>query len=433
MQKRFIEVSQITIPPNRMRQEFDQKRLQELVESITQFGLFHAPVLRQGGELVAGERRLRAIRDIYELGGQFEYDGELVPQGLIPYVLLSDLDALGLKAAELEENLRRVNLTWQEHAAAVAELDQLRAQQAAEKGEPPPTPADIAEELKGSRSGSVSESVRKEILIARHLDDPDVKAAKDVNEAFKVVKRKEAARRHNELAQAVGESYQTSLHKLHLGDSYEWMKNLPSEQFDVILTDPPYGIGADEFGDAGGKAAGEHFYQDSPEVMQKLLKLLPDQLYRLAKPDAHLYLFCDIDWFPQLKARFAEAGWRVFRTPLTWYKPNAYRAPWPEHGPQRRTEWILYAVKGNKKVTKLGGDLVECPPDDNLGHPAQKPIALLVELLKRSVVPGDRILDPFGGSGSTVVAAHQLMCYATMSEVDSTAYGLAAKRVGELK
>ena len=109
------------------------------------------------------------------------------------------------------------------------------------------------------------------------------------------------------------------------------------------------------------------------------------------------------------------------------------RAPWPEHGPQRKYETILYAVKGKRPTLKLAPDVLDFPPDSNLGHAAQKPVALFEELLRRSVQPGNSVLDPFMGSGTIFAAAHVLKCRATGLELDQASYGIAVKRIEGLK
>ena len=176
-----------------------------------------------------------------------------------------------------------------------------------------------------------------------------------------------------------------------------------------------------------------HFYGDSYEEWTQLMNAFPALAYRMAKPEAHVYAFCDIDRFAELKETFRMSGWWVHRTPIIWHKPAAPRVPWPEHGPQRKYELILYAVKGHKRTNVIAPDVVSFNTDENVGHPAQKPVALLVDLLKRSVKPGDRILDPFAGSGSIFPAAHELKCIATGIEQDAAAYGIAVKRVKGLK
>jgi len=192
-------------------------------------------------------------------------------------------------------------------------------------------------------------------------------------------------------------------------------------------------MGADEFGDSGGLAAGAHGYVDDEANAIKCYEALASHGFRVAKPQAHLYAFCDLDMFGRLKFLFMNEGWWVFRTPLVWHKPSAMRAPWPENGPQRKYECCLYAVKGKRKVTKMAPDLFAFNPDSNLGHAAQKPVALFEELLKRSVQPGDSVLDPFCGSGPIFPAAHGLKCRATGVEIDTASYGIAVKRIEALK
>ena len=127
------------------------------------------------------------MTDIYDLGGSFKHDGEAIRESFIPYTLLNELDALAVEEAELEENIRRADLTWQERAAAHARLSALRTKQAASRGEAPPTVADISLEVRGSSDGIHQESTRREIIVAKHLDNPAVKAAKSVDEAFKIL------------------------------------------------------------------------------------------------------------------------------------------------------------------------------------------------------------------------------------------------------
>jgi len=433
---RLIEKSAIVILPDRQRRTFAADQLHELGESIRERGLFHPIILRIIGEdyvLVSGERRLRAMIDIYDLGGSFRHDGQDVRSGFIPYTLLEDLDELGVEEAELEENIRRADLTWQERAAAHARLNALRTKQAAQRGEAPPTVADIALEVRGSREGVNQESTRREIIVAKHLDNPAVKAAKSVDEAFKILKKEESHAKSRALGEQVGRTFTADLHKILNEDSLQWMCNASAEQFDVILTDPPYGMGADEFGDSGGLAAGAHGYKDDAEHFHKILTILAPESYRLAKAEAHLYMFCDIEWFPDIKSALAVAGWWVFRTPLIWHKPSGMRAPWPEHGPQRKYETICYAVKGKRPVLKMAADLISFGADSNLGHAAQKPVALFEELLRRSCRPGNTVFDPFCGSGTIFAAAHELKCQATGIELDQASFGIAVKRVEMLK
>lgn len=434
---RILPHSDIIISADRQRRTFDLKSLNDLGESIKNNGLFHPIVIREeeGVQiLVSGERRLRAIKDLHELGESFRFDGQIIPFGFVPTVSLGELDEIRREEAELEENIRRVNLSWQEHSKATARLADLRARQANTRGAPAPSVASVALEVRGSAEGLHHEATRREILIARHLDDPEISKAKSLDEGWKLLKRKEEIQKREILAAEVGRTYGTGTeHQLIHTDALQWMKECEANQFDVICTDPIYGIGADEFGDSGGHTQGAHFYDDSYQTWQTHIRILADEGFRITKAQAHLYAFCDITRFEEFKAVLEAAGWKPFRTPIIWHKPNGNRLPWIDSGPQRKYELILYAKKGDKPVTRIYPDLVTYPADENLGHNAQKPVGLYVDLLRRSIAPGDRLLDPFAGSGVILPAAEQLKCRATALEIDAAAYAIGVKRLAALK
>lgn len=462
------KLSSIIIPANRQRREFDPQKLEELKASIelsparnTQ--LLHPPVLRREGDsliLVAGETRLKAISDIFALGGSFLYSGKTFPAeaGLVPYTDLGELSPLEAMEAELDENIRRKDLTWQEHAAAVKALHELRtAQKAAVRYDasqvpdpavgaaiiaatPPQSIADTAKEVTGRADGYYQDTIRKELIVARHLDNPAVAAAKTVQEAFKILKKEETRAEAAQLAVAMGRTSVEETYEILNMDCLAYMADPTNHgKFDVILTDAPYGMGADEFGNAGGKLSGTtHQYDDSYEAWFELMHG-PEGVggwcelsYLVAKPEAHAYVFCDIDNFHVLKDAMTAAGWDVFRTPLIAYKQNSGRVPRPEHGPRRQYETILYAIKGGKKVNHIYPDVIPCTGDENMGHGAQKPVALFQNLLQRSVRPGDRVLDSFAGSGPLLEAAANCQCYSVLIEAVPAYYGMCLKRAERL-
>lgn len=434
--------------PDRQRQDFDSVALMELASSIRQHGLFHALLVRPDGHtLVSGERRLRAIREhIFPLGGVVRYNGEILPPGHLPVIVANSSDPLALEEIELAENMQRKDLTWQEVAATTARLHKLRqaqldAAQAARGEEPIVHPvAATAKEVRGSSEGWYQDETRKEILVAQHMDKPEVAKAPDLASAFKALKKIEDAERNRALAAAIGETYTTGQHRVLnancLAQLEEWGRLVDGPRFDVILTDPPYGMGAHEFGDAGGKMTGiDHVYDDSYEAWLKLMNGPHgwcNLSHQVAKPEAHAYVFCDIDRFHELKLMMESAGWYVFRTPLTNYKRNSGRVPLPDQGPRRQSEWCLYAIKGKKKVNMIASDVITTDSDEQLTHGAQKPVALYVELLRRSVKPGDEVLDSFGGTGTLLPAAHEFKCRATVIEQNPTYYGICLQRLADM-
>lgn len=431
---KLLAISDLKIAPNRQRQEFDPEALMELTESIRDRGLLHAIVVREEGSdfyLVSGERRLRAIKDLFMLGDTLTYDGQIIPLDHIPTVTLGELSILDAEEAELDENLKRRDLSWQEHSEALLRLKRLREAQAAQAGLATPSVADIALEVVGRSDGAYQDNIRKELLVAQHLDDPEVSKAKNVTEAFKILKKKEEQKDLATRAAIVGTTYSASVHKCHNKDCLEWLaKEAPKGYYDVILTDPPYGMGADNFGDSGGGYLTiTHQYDDSYESWKKLMEKWCGLAYEVAKPQAHAYVFCDIDRFHELKFFMEGAGWYVFRTPFIIEKVGSGRVPLPEHGPRRQWEMLLYAIKGKKPVTHIYPDVIKTTADESFGHGAQKPVALYQNLLLRSARPGDRALDTFGGTGTLIPASQILQVEATVVEKDPVSYGICLKRL----
>ncbi|MCA3705034.1 MAG: ParB N-terminal domain-containing protein, partial [Methylobacterium sp.] len=270
-EQRTIDIPSIVIKPNRQRQEYEPNAMEELRSSIEERGLIHAPVLRRDGNslvLVAGERRLRAIKDLFALGAGFSYDGRRfeAADNRIPYTDLGELSPLAAEEAELDENLRRKDLTWQEHAAAVARLHKLREDQLrqefideceaenavqrerAKVAAPQQTIAATALEVTGQDTPYARETIRQELVVAKHLNNPLIANAKTANEAFKLLKREEERKQHLAMAATIGASLSSGDHKLLLGDCLQHMQSMTG-QFDLIITDPPYGMDAQNFRD----------------------------------------------------------------------------------------------------------------------------------------------------------------------------------------
>jgi DNA modification methylase len=432
----LVARDKIVIRPNRQRKEFDPQLIGELSQSLEAQQLMHAPVMREeGGQivLVAGETRIKAMDNVWLLGGSFKYNDQVIPAGMVPYVTMGQLTELEAEDAELSENIKRKDLTWQENASAMARLHALRSKQAQAAGRIH-TVADTAMEVKGRSDGAYQEGIRKDIIIARHLHNPLIAKAKDTNEAFKILKRQEFTEQNVRLAASVGTTFAEKQHQLFNTNCLQWMSSAIPEQFDVILTDPPYGMGADTFGDGGsGRLANnEHHYDDSYESWLNLMRQWCPLSFRLAKSEAHAYVFCDIENFGELKTLMQSAGWYVFRTPFICVKPNSGRVPLPDQGPRRQWECLLYAIKGKKKTNAIYPDVITTMADPGLTHGAQKPVALYADLLKRSVRPGDTVLDCFAGSGTIFPAAHQFKCRATGLELNPEYFAISLQRMKDL-
>ena len=433
-----IEADRIIVE-SRFRRDFDEAANQELITSILKVGLLNAVVVEKTDEglvLRAGERRLRAIKDLYALGQTFLYAGQPVPAGHVPFTLWSDLSPIRRLEIEVEENTIRKDFTWQERASATDALMRLRTLQAEEFYQPPPTVSSLLPEVQKTRRSAVLSEVQADLVLARNLHLPQVAKAKSAKEALTFLKHKEREEKATRLAELTGRDIVSRAFQCCHVDSITWMQEAAPEQFDCICTDPPYGINADSFRpNCDGCDTRAHSYSDSPELLADIVNQAPSLLYRVAKPAAHLYLFCDIDWFHTWRAALTEAGWKVFRTPLIWLKPTGFRLPWPEHGPQRKYELILYAMKGDRMVNFIAPDTLSplTPAEAATTNPAIKPVPLFVELLRRSCQPGDSVFDPFCGSGPIFPAAHQLKLKAIGCEIEQKSFGDSIRRIRELE
>lgn len=435
MTKQFCALSEVVVE-SRHRKEFNEKANLDLQESIRNIGLLHAIVLEDDGErmiLRAGERRFRAVKDLADFGVQIRYDGKDVDLGFIPYTSWEELTEFQRLQIEVDENQQRKDFTWQEAATAMAALAKLREMQSRDGVKP--TARTLGAEVYCAGKTpmtpvAAAARAKDELILAKHLHKPEIAKAKTAKEAMQLLKTAERHEKNLELAQTVGRLQKSERFQCLNADSSEWVLTSADAVYDVILTDPPYGIGADNFGTASDSSATAHGYEDSREVLEDIIEWFPRESFRITKPEAHLYLFCDFDWFATWRSELEHVGWKVFRTPLIWVKPTGFRTPWIDSGPQRKYELILYAVKGGKKVNMIAPDVIQVQSAGaGVGHPAAKPVALFAELLRRSVRPGDSVLDLFCGSGPVFGAAHQHKCKATGVEMDEKFYGESVRQI----
>lgn len=400
--------------PTRQRKEIDPKKLAELEASILNVGLLHPPVCWFNGSrwiLTVGETRFRAIQSISKHGKAFWHGETQFPPGTIPVTPLGDyLDEVGRFEAELDENLHRTELSWQDRCQAQAALHEMRKTQ-----NPKQSLADTGAELvqKGSTYTSIrsaANAISEATVVAEHLSDPKIASARSQNEAYGLVLKKEEEKARAALSRRslITLSETPDLVVRH-GDLTTLLPGLESEFVDLILADPPYGIGA---GGAGfrSRTVHHHNYQDTVEVAQELAECILTEGFRICKPRANILIFCDIELFDWLKDFSANMGWSPFKRPLIWRKSESEgMAPWGSAGPRITTEFIFYATKGKRGMVTSPTDVFEdkrVPRNERL-HAAEKPVSLLSKLIQCCTLPGDMVLDPCCGSGSTLVGCRE--------------------------
>ncbi len=424
---RTIHVDQIRVE-NRQRKIIKQEGIEALATSIHSKALFHPIVLHINGavgELIAGERRLLAMKLLIQQGKLFSCDGKSLPMDYIPYIELSDLSEIQYREAELEENILREDLTWQERVKAIDELHNLRKAQ-----NPTQTFSQTAIEMGAETpEGSIQASGfrRREVsqaqLVAAYLDDPDVAAAPDAKRAYNIAARK----LQDSFASKLIKGSPKSKHTFIQGDLERvvWGEN----NFNCVIADPPYGIDIDK---ARSTAILQHRYKDDRVNAAQVGEKIINRAWETTTAKAHIFIFCDIDLFIYLRQKCIHIGWKPRRTPIIWYKGNVGHPTEGKTGFRRSYELILYASKGGAMLRTLQSDLIRhCSwhSSEIKSHPAQKPDSLYEYLLSLSCAPGDRVIDPCCGSGTIFRAAHELNLFATGIEMDE---GQAAHCEAEL-
>ena len=444
-----LPLDQIHVAPGRVRTEFDAQAHHGLANDIIAHGLLHPLVVDKAGNLLAGERRFRALRALAEQGFSIQCNAETIPPGIAPITYIHEMDEITRLQAEVSENIHRLDLTWQDRARVTQRLVELKTYIHGKDRVTIPrsggegankllaVPIALVESVAEIRNQPATEitqvqtiSAEQDLIVAAWLEkgDEDVAKAPSRKEALKIIEQKLEEGHRRALSREFRAKVIDSPHTLVPGDCLELLPRLPDGTFDVILTDPPYGMRLNSHSCMQGGAL--HKYDDSQENSDKIAEAIFLHGFRSAKPKAHLYMFCDIRRFFALAAAAEAFGWNVWPRPLIWHRSDGSGIlVAAEYGPRYGYEAILFASKGSKRVLHVAGDVLAYGGDRDERSAARKPVPLLVDLLKRSCLPGDYVLDPCAGSGPIIEAAHALELRSYSIEVSEEQFGLATKRL----
>ena len=229
---------------------------------------------------------------------------------------------------------------------------------------------------------------------------------------------------------------------LHHGDSLPIMAMMPNASFDAIVTDPPYASGglkaaerkqvtSRKYQSTGAQTIFEDFYGDGLDqrAYMRWSTMWLNEARRLLKDGGNLLCFIDWRQLPTLTdaVQCADFMWRGV---AVWDKLNSRPN---KNGIAQEAEFVIWATKGSipdryNPVYLRGVWRHPIVSTINKDHATQKPVALMRDLLK--LVPqGGAVLDPFMGSGSTLVAAQELGLTATGIEKSEHYYNVAQHRV----
>lgn len=381
-----VPTSSITIDRDR-RQRREVTNVEELAESIHRIGLINPIVVTRELVLVAGERRLTAIR---ALG----WDS-------IPCQYTDELDEAELHAIELEENIKRIDLSWQDQIKALQDYHTLRKAQ-----DPGWTQSDTGKAL-GIKQHTVSEqlSVAKEMHNPRVAEAPKYSVAKGIVSRDNERKSDAAVLKFKEAISAPADAPKAVEPDRILNVSFlEWAPAYTGPRFNLLHCDFPYGIDADKF--AQGAAAAHGGYSDSEENYWTLCQCLTDNLDRIATESCHLMFWFSMKFYSQTRAFLERNSDFVFdEFPLMWMKSdNVGILPDPSRGPRRIYETAFLARRGDRKVVQAVANAYSGPSVRNT-HMSEKPEPMLRHFFRMLVDNNSLVLDPTAGSGSSIRAA----------------------------
>ena len=416
----LVPLSKISVG-ERCRSTFEG--LQELASSIEHFGLDNPLTVVPDTAsldryvLVAGERRLRAL--------------VLLGASVVPVQVRKKLPETEQKLLELEENLQRNKLSWQEQVEGMRQLDMLQRGLADEAGEAGWTLKDTAEKLGVSQT-----TASKKIAFAQKLVDRP-----ELRKEIERLPLRAAIRRVARIEEAEKISREGVVVKGHIrcGDSRELLRDVASGSVALVLTDPPFGIEELAKGSQGdGKSCSykgtlSAADNSTPEEVEKLLGWLMPEVARVLVPGGHFYVFYCQQLYGVLREVTLAAGLEVQEYPVIWPKGRT-TSPGRGYLYPPCTEPILFGWKPPRKrmlERTVATLLPEVKPVAvaKRKHPFQKPVGLLSILIKQSTLLGEVVLDPFAGSGATVVAALRLHRVAVGFELSKQHAAIASKRV----
>ncbi len=355
------------IPYARNARSHSDRQVAEIAASIRTFG-WTTPVLVDGDNgVIAGHGRLLAAR---KLG-----------QGSVPVIELSGLSEADKRAYILADNKLALNAGWDEDllAAEVADLDALGVDLGL---------AGFAEAEVGS-------------LLDRFHTGTGMSFADD------------APPLPDEPVTRAGDVWLLGEHRLVCGDALsadDVGRALDGRLADMIFTDPPYNV------DYAGKA-GRIANDNLGSAFGTFLRTACDIMLPVTK--GAIYICMSSSELTRLKDAFEGAGGH-WSTTIIWSK-TAFTLGRSDY--QRQYEPILYGwPQGNSHYwcgARDQGDVWVFPkPRVNDLHPTMKPVALVEQAIRNSSKSRDIVLDPFAGSGTTLMAAEALGRQAALVELD---------------
>lgn len=400
LERNMVPLDSIRVSKERFRE--DNGDIESLAVSILKFGQLEPIILDEDNELIAGFRRLSACR----LNGADS----------VWAVHKGDVDDLLAREIELEENIQRKQMTPAEEVKAIAELHNIKTRQDPNWGQVQTA------EATGVQRSQVSAAVKYAQMIDLF---PELKEAKSIRQLQSWADAKAASIGRVVEVRDNRIDYEAIEAKILLGDSTEVIKQVPSETFHAIITDPPFGIDYDER--IAGTIGSVSDYEDSSASYERLLGMAPD-LFRVLRPNGWLIWFLGISWYQRAKEVFRASGFVVDEVPIIWDRSDGRsHTARPDRYMAKAYDIALHCIKGSPEMVQRDKpNVIRIPPVETATTSVERPVELYAELIRRLTVPGELVADFFVGSGSCPAACASLGrdYFGVEQDVERRAYAL---------
>lgn len=422
----FIDPRKVIIRGDRQRKSFT---IEDILPSVKEKGVFTAIVLNENHELIAGERRVTAA---IEAGCE-----------TVPYVMFDDLSPIEQEEIELEENVKRKDLTWQDHAQAVFRLHQRYASQSAD-------PDSYPKEATSKRLGYSSSHGGKLIDLGEAITEGDksVSDADQMSKAWTIFER----RRQRTTADAIAKLMETAKKpsaevpiqavkilneekvegqlpldlevkvavpeapfKILHANAIDFFQNYSGDRFNFLHCDLPYGV---ELHGQANQDSFEEGYDSNPEIYWELCEAIANGWNNVMFPSSHImfwfaFMGNDGEGFYDETKRFFEQkvpGLRLQRNPIVWMKTdNRGILADARRGPRNICEFAFIGATEDRFIVKPVANAYGAPTNKAGSiHTNEKPIPVLNHFFQMFVDDNTRIIDPTAGSGSAIRAAEGL-------------------------
>ncbi len=382
------------------RQRKELTGIEDLAQSIASRGLIHPPVVTRDLEVIAGERRWTAIKFLGWDQMEVRYTDE---------VPLSELHMI-----ELEENIKRVDISWQEQVLAIEKWHSLKLAE-----DPSWNQAETAKEL-GVSNQSVSEAVTLATEIK--AGNERIASAAGKKTAINIQQRDTKRKQQSVLAAIEGKTEEKRIPLIN-ADFHEWAAAHTGIKFNFLHCDFPYGINANKQ-QQGTNITAHGGYEDGKDIYFALLDTLEMAMSNVVADHAHLIFWFSMDYYQLTVDRLTAMGWRVNPFPLIWHKnDNTGLLPAPQRGPRRVYETALFASRGDRLIVSAVSNAVGHPGKDKEIHMSEKPEGMLQHFFRMVVDESTVGLDPTAGSANALKVMEKLGAnYVLGLEKDPTFY-----------